>query len=41
MYTYIISALLFGFIGFGIGKIIVKACQIDKKNKEEKKDEDK
>lgn len=40
MYTYIISALLFGFIGFGVGKIIVKAHQIDKKNKEEKKDKE-
>lgn len=40
MYTYIISALLFGFIGFGVGKTIVKACQINKKNKEEKKDKE-
>lgn len=32
MYTYLISAVIFGLVGFLVGKIIVKACHLDKKN---------
>lgn len=32
MYTYLIDVVIFGLVGFLIGKIIVKVCHLDKKN---------
>ena len=39
MYTYFLSALIFGLVGFLVGKIIVKACHLDKKD-DKKNDDD-
>lgn len=38
MYTYLISAAIFGLVGFLVGKIIVKACHLDKKNDDDDDD---
>lgn len=37
MTTFIISAFACGLVGFIIGKIIVKACHLDKKDRRKKK----
>ena len=41
MYTYLISAVIFGLVGFLVGKIIVKACHLDKKDDDDDNDRSK
>lgn len=41
MYTYLISAVIFGLVGFLVGKVMVKACHLDKKDDDDDDDRSK